>query len=373
MQLTDALKGLQPWFAWAPSWVFTLVLMALALVAALVAHAVAMRLLSRSVHGRHADFWRPLLMRSRPLARLALIIVALSAAVAAAPLTTGERGLAQHAFAIAFVVLIGWISLIAVDLGGTLFARRNRMDVEDNLLARKHLTQIRILQRAAAVMVVVLTIGLALMTIDQVRQWGVSLLAAGGAAGILVGLALQPLLSNLLAGIQIAATQPIRLEDQVKVEGEIGRIEEINATYVVMRLLDDRRLVLPLTQFLQKPFENWTRDTAAQTGAVVLYVAFATPIEPMRRKLSELLAASPLWDRRINKVQVSDAKETTMEIRCLMSAADPIRLAELRCQVREAMITFLRDEYPGALGGEGPKPGAPDAKPVPTFAQQASG
>jgi small-conductance mechanosensitive channel len=278
-----------------------------------------------------------------------MVIVALSVALAASPLTSRETAFAQHGFAIAFIVLLGWSALVAVDIGSALFIRRHRIDVADNLTARKHLTQIRILQRAVAVMVVLLTIGFALMTINQVRQWGVSLLAAGGAAGVLVGLALQPLLSNLIAGIQIATTQPIRLEDQVVVENEVGFIEEITATYVVVRLWDERRMVLPLTYFLTKPFQNWTRETAAQMGAVMLYVDYVTPVAPLRAKLMEMLKDTPLWDGRVAALQVTDAKVHGMEIRCLMSAGDAGKLFDLRCIVREAMIAYLRESYPTAL------------------------
>ncbi|CAN7353785.1 mechanosensitive ion channel [Phenylobacterium sp. LjRoot225] len=348
MTLITALKDLQPLFAWAPDWVFTLVLMALALVVALVAHAVLVRLVRRSLRGR-SDFWRPLLMRTRAPGRLAMVIVALSAALAASPLTKSETAFAQHAFAIAFIVLVGWSALVALDISAALFLRRNRVDVADNLLARKHLTQIRILQRAAGVLVVVVTAGFALMTISTVRQWGVSLLAAGGAAGVLVGLALQPLLSNLIAGIQIATTQPIRLEDQVVVENEVGFIEEITATFVIVRLWDERRMVLPLTYFLTKPFQNWTRETAAQMGAVMLYVDYITPVEPLRAKLMEVLKQAPLWDGRVAALQVTEAKERSMEIRCLMSAGDAGKLFDLRCIVRETMIAYLREAYPDAL------------------------
>lgn len=343
-----ALKDLQPWFAWAPPWVFTLVLMLLALAGALIAHAVLVRLVRRGL-GDGTQFWRPLLIRTQGPGRLALAVAFLSAALAASPLTRQQTAFAQHAFAIAFIVLVGWIALIAVDLAAALFLRRNQIDVDDNLLARKHVTQIRILQRAAGMLVILLTVGMALMTIEQVRQWGVSLLAAGGAAGIFVGLALQPLLSNLIAGIQIATTQPIRLEDQVMVEGEVGNVEEINATYVVVRLWDERRMVLPLTYFLQKPFQNWTRETAHLTGAVMLYVDYSTPAEPLRAKLAELLKASPLWDGRVAALQVTDARERSMEIRCLMSAANSGKLFDLRCAVREAMVAYLRESFPNAL------------------------
>lgn len=255
MHPIQALKDLQPWFAWAPPWVFTLVLMLLALAAALIAHTLLVQLVRRGLRNKDS-FWRPLLVRTRGASRLALLVIFLSAALAASPLTRRETAFAQHAFAIGFIVLVGWIAVIAVDVGAALFLRRYRTDVADNLLARKHATQIRILQRAASVLVVVLTIGMALMTISQVRQWGVSLLAAGGAAGVFVGLALQPLLSNLMAGIQIATTQPIRLEDQVIVEGEFGAVEEINATYVVVRLWDDGGWCCRLPTSCRSPFRT---------------------------------------------------------------------------------------------------------------------
>ena len=343
------MRELHPLFAWAPPWAFTLVLMALALAVALVCHALMVRLVSRGLRRRNTEFWRPLLVRSRSPSRLALVIVGLSAALAAAPLTGRAVTLVQHLLAIAFVVLVGWTALIAVEVAAALFLRRNRIDVADNLLARKQLTQVRILQRAASVLVVLLTVGFALMTIDQVRQWGVSLLAAGGAAGLLVGLSLQPLLSNLMAGIQIASTQPIRLDDQVVVENETGVVEEITATYVVVRLWDERRMVLPLTYFLQKPFQNWTRETAAQTGAVLLLVDYATPVDVLREKLSEILRASPSWDGRVDAVHVTDSKEIRMEVRLLMSASDPGALFELRCAVRERIVAFLREQHPYAL------------------------
>ncbi|CAN7273646.1 mechanosensitive ion channel family protein [Phenylobacterium sp. LjRoot219] len=343
MDLVSSLKRLQPYFAWAPPWVFTLVAMAIALLAALIIHFLIMRLVRRGIRGR-GEFWRPLIVRTRGPTRMAMAIVALSAALAASPLSGPQTAFVQHVFAIGFIIVLGWMAMIAVDVAAALFLRRTQVNVADNLLARKHLTQVRILQRAASVLVVILTAGLALMTINQVRQWGVSLLAAGGAAGIFVGLALQPLLSNLLAGIQIAATQPIRLDDQVVVENEVGNVEEITATYVVVKLWDERRMVLPLTYFLQKPFQNWTRDTAAQTGSVMLYVAYDTPIEPLRARLTEILSASPLWDRRVNALQVTEARETCVELRLLMSATSPGRLFDLRCIVREAMIRGLKDE-----------------------------
>lgn len=227
--------------------------------------------------------------------------------------------------------------------------RRYRVDVADNLVARKHLTQVRILRRALATFIIVVTVALALMTISGVRQWGVSLLAAGGAASILLGLALQPLLSNLFAGIQIAVTQPIRIDDAVIVEGEWGNVEEITATYVVVRVWDERRLVVPLTYFLQKPFQNWTRESASLLGTAMVYVDYATPVEPVRRRLEEIARGSPHWDGRVCVLQVTDLRERTMELRCLVSAANAGAAFDLRCEVREKLIGWLQAELPQAL------------------------
>jgi len=349
MNLETLVADLQQAFSWAPAWVFSLVLMTLAVVIALVAHSVLVRLVQRGLKRKEDAFWRPLLVRTRKPGRLAMIVVALGAAADLAPLTVRQTSFMQHVLLVAFIALVGWAMLTATEIAAALYLRRYRVDVEDNLLARKHLTQVRILQQAVRVLIIVLTTGLALMTIPQVRQWGVSLLAAGGAAGLIVGLALQPLLTNLIAGIQIAMTQPIRIDDAVIVENEWGRIEEINATYVVVKLWDERRMVLPLSYFLQNPFQNWTRNTAALTGAVMLYVDYTTPLEPMRARLKEIVEASPNWDRRTVVLQVTDAKEKTMELRILVSASDSGKLFDLRCEVREKLIAFLRDGFPGAL------------------------
>jgi small-conductance mechanosensitive channel len=162
-------------------------------------------------------------------------------------------------------------------------------------------------------------------------------------------LALQPFLTNLLAGIQIATTQPIRIDDAVIVEGEWGQIEEISSTYVVVKLWDWRRLVLPLTYFIQKPFQNWTRESASLIGTAMFYVDYSAPVEAMRKKLHEILEASKLWDRDVVALQVTDLTERTMQVRCLASARNAGMTFDLRCEVREKMIAFLKAEYPDAL------------------------
>jgi small-conductance mechanosensitive channel len=196
----------------------------------------------------------------------------------------------------------------------------------------------------------VLTVGFALMTFQSVRQYGVSLFASAGVAGLVVGLALRPLLSNLLAGVQLAITQPIRLEDAVVVENEWGWIEEITSTYVIIRIWDLRRLVVPLTYFIEKPFQNWTREGAAILGAVMLYLDYRAPIDAIRDEVKKICEASVNWNRKVLGVQVTDAnKEGTIEVRILVSANDGGKAFDLRCEVREKIVAFLQRHHDYAL------------------------
>jgi small-conductance mechanosensitive channel len=188
-----------------------------------------------------------------------------------------------------------------------------------------------------------------LMTFDQVRQYGISLFASAGAASLVVGLAARPLLTNLIAGVQIAITQPIRLEDAVIVEGEWGWIEEISSTYVVVRLWDWRRMILPISYFLEKPFQNWTRESGALIGSVYLYLDYSIPVQAVRDKLAEVAAESKLCDGKVVNLQVSDTREGVIELRCLVSARNAPACWDLRCEVREKLIAFIQAEYPHSL------------------------
>ena len=345
------MSQLQTWtaaFGWAPPWLVSTVLIAVAIIVALAVHAIVVRIVRHTI-SRHSAFWQPLIARTRRPTRIAFIVAVLGPAVSAAPLTAGQAASAKHGLLVLFILLLGWMAMTALDIGAALYLRGFKVDVEDNLLARKHVTQVRILRRAVAILVGLFTLALALMTIPGVRQWGVSLLAAGGAASLIVGLALQPLLTNLIAGIQIAVTQPIRIDDAVIVEKEWGNIEEINATYVVVRLWDWRRMVLPLSYFIQTPFQNWTRESAALIGTAMLYVDPAAPVDRLRAKLEEIAKASPLWDGKVVNLAVTDLTAEVMEVRCLVSARNAPRTFDLRCEVREKMMAFLRDELPEAF------------------------
>ena len=255
-----------------------------------------------------------------------------------------------HLLLVAAIVLVGWIAITASHIVAELYLLRFQLDVADNLLARKHVTQVRVLRRVVDTLLVIVTIAAALMTFEPVRQYGVSLFASAGVAGLVAGLAARPVLSNLIAGIQLAVTQPIRIEDAVVVENESGRVEEITSTYVVLRLWDMRRMIVPLTYFIEKPFQNWTRESSSLIGAVVLHVDYTTPVDRVRRKAEEITKASPLWDGNMVKLQVTDADaDETMQLRVLATARSPGDAFDLRCEIREKLIDFLQRELPDAL------------------------
>lgn len=250
---------------------------------------------------------------------------------------------------IAAIVAVGWTIAAVVALTADL--AKVRYGPPDGEAARRAAARIDILSRTAVTLVLIVTAALAAMTFPEIRTLGTTVLASAGVAGILVGLAARPLFENLIAGLQIALLEPIRVDDVVVVEGEQGRIEEIGATSVVVRLVDRRRMVLPLTHFLEKPFENWTCGGTAQSGSVDMWIDFATPLGALRTRLSEVLASTPLWDGGDAAVMVVDANESLMQVRCWISAGSASDLWNLRCLVREEMIAWLEAEHPEALRG----------------------
>jgi small-conductance mechanosensitive channel len=342
--LTQAESALQ----FAPDWAIAAVLIGLAVLVAVVAHGIADAILSRVLSG-HRPMLRRILDATRGPARLATVLFALGVTVPAAPLDVDVARVLSRLLFLGTIGLVGWIAISAIHVATDLYLMRFRVDVADNLLARKHVTQMRILRRAADTLVIVLTVGFALMAFESVRQYGVSLFASAGVAGLVIGLALRPLLSNLLAGVQLAMTQPIRIDDVVIVENEWGWIEEITSTYVVVRIWDLRRLIVPLTYFIEKPFQNWTREGSAILGAVILYLDYPAPIDAIREQVKTIVEASPHWDRNVVGVQVTDTKEFTIEVRILVSASTAGEAWDLRCEVREKIIAFLQREHPDAL------------------------
>lgn len=255
----------------------------------------------------------------------------------------------QHALLLLTIFASAWLAIGAIGAVTTFVSAQYRVDVSDNLRARAIHTRLDVLRRSLVVVIFVVATAMALMTFSSVRQVGATLLASAGIAGLAIGLAARPVLENLIAGIQLALTQPIRVDDVVIVEGEWGRIEEITTTYVVVRIWDERRLIVPITYFIQQPFQNWTRETADITGSVFLHADYRLPIERVRETLREIVEEEPLWDGRVCVLQVTDANERTIELRALVSAADAGRAWDLRVSVREKLIAFLQRELPDCL------------------------
>ncbi|GAB2495343.1 mechanosensitive ion channel family protein [Algoriphagus taiwanensis] len=249
------------------------------------------------------------------------------------------------------LIIIGvvWTLLVGTGIAKREFLKNYAINQEDNLKARKVYTQLNILQKVANFIILLFGIGLILISFESIRQIGVGLFASAGVAGIIIGFSAQKAIGTLIAGIQIAFAQPFRLDDAVVVEGEWGWIEEINLTYVVVRLWDQRRLVLPTTYFLEKPFQNWTRTSADIIGSVFIYTDYTVSFDEMRKELDRILETTPLWDKKVKVLQVTEAKERTVESRILVSAKNSPTAWDLRVYVREKMIEFLQRNYPESL------------------------
>jgi len=247
------------------------------------------------------------------------------------------------------VIGITWTVIIALRSGKRRYLLNYDLESDDNLKARKLYTQFNVLERITVFIIILVAIGVTLMLFDNVRKFGISLFASAGIAGIIVGLAAQKALGTILAGLQIAIAQPIRLDDVLVVEGEWGWVEEITLTFVVLRIWDKRRLVLPTTYFIEKPFQNWTRTTSEILGTVFIYTDYNIPFDALRTELTKLLENNELWDRKVNVLQVTDSKEHSVEIRALMSARNSPEAWDLRVYVREHLIKFIQKNYPDSF------------------------
>lgn len=315
-----------------------------ALLAALAATWLALRLLRRAGPTGEAVARRA----GRPLAALC-VLLALVALRQSAPLSAMAAGLVNHLAALALIVVLTWAVLGAVGVVEERMVRRYDMAAADNLLARKAQTRLAVMRRLVAALILVVAAAAMLMTFPSVRLVGGGLLASAGLVGLIAGLAAQPVIANLLAGMQIALTQPIRIDDVVVVAGYWGRIEEIDPTYVVLRVWDLRRLVLPLTYFLEQPFENWTYRGADLLGYVHVYADYGVDVGRIRDALSRILQASPAWDGKVWNLQMTGADASTVQLRALFSARDSDGRWTLMVTVREGLVDHLRREQPSSL------------------------
>ena len=314
---------------------------------ALVVHEVAVALLRNLLD--ETGIGRAVLDRGCRVTRLAIVLLGVALALPSAQADPAVYETVRRLLRISIAALLGWAAVSMINTSANLILSRHPLDHADNLTARRLHTQIQVLRRLALVIVILVTAGVILMSFPVVQAVGYSLFASAGVAGIVLGFAARPVLANLIAGIQLALTQPIRIDDVVIVEGEWGRIEEIATTYVVVRVWDLRRLIVPLSHFIEKPFENWTRESAALIGSVTWHVDYRAPLDAMRAHLNSLVEEHGLWDGQVAKLQVVDAEKTTMKVRALVSARNSSDAWDLRCDIREKMIVWLQVQHPVAL------------------------
>jgi small-conductance mechanosensitive channel len=255
-----------------------------------------------------------------------------------------EKGLG-----IFLIVALSFMVVRGINAVQAALLSRHRIDVPDNASARRIHTQVSVIRKVIVTAVVVIATGSILMLFDPVRQFGTSILASAGIAGVVIGFAAQKTLGNLLAGIQIVLTQPLLIDDIVVVEGEFGQIEEITLTYVTVRTWDLRRMILPITYFVEKPFQDWSRVSTEVLGTVILYLDYQVPLGELRKELKRLVENNAKWDRKVCGLQVTDTKQTAVEVRALVSSTDPGKAFDLRCEVREGLIQFLQRHHPESL------------------------
>jgi small-conductance mechanosensitive channel len=330
-------------------WLWSAGIVLAAVLAGLGVRRILFAALSRIARRTASKMDNSFVLHARKPAGLLLVLLAVFLAIPLAPFPGEAKGPIQHGIGLLFIAAMAWLVIALIDVVDDLIARRYDITAADNLAARQVRTKTEMLRRIVVLVVGTIAAGLMLMTFPSIRKFGTSLLASAGVAGLIIGFAAKETLSNLLAGIQVALTEPIRLDDVVIVEGEWGRIEEIRMTFVVVRIWDDRRLIVPLSYFIEKPFQNWTRRTSNLLGTVFLYVDYTVAVEEIRKELDRILRSSDLWDRRVSNVQVTDATDRTMQLRVLVSAADASTAWDLRCLVRERLITFLQKNHPESL------------------------
>jgi len=286
---------------------------------------------------------------ARRPARLLFVLLAIFSVLPMVDLPDGALDTIKQVLTLGLTATVGWLAVAFTGVIQDVVAAKHDITQADNLAARQIHTRVRVLRRLLVAAIITVTACLILMSIPSIRQIGITLFASAGIGGLVAGMAARPALSNLIAGVQLALTEPIRLDDVVIVEGEWGWIEEIRPTYVVVRIWDLRRLVVPLSYFIEHPFQNWTRKTADILGTVFVYVDYTVPVDEVRKQLLRILEASDLWDKKAWGLQVTKSAEQTLELRALMSAPDSGKAWDLRCHVREELVKYLQREYPHAL------------------------
>jgi small-conductance mechanosensitive channel len=338
----------QLWHNWQ-AWLWPAIILLGSVVFAFIIHSVVFALAKRLAKKTSGPIVNSLLRHAEGPTRWIFPLLAIMLALPALPVRDELVRILRHVVGLGVIASIAWVIILLAEVFGDASYAKYRTDIADNLTARRVRTQISVLRRIFTTLVVVITAGIMLMTFPEIRQLGTSLLASAGIAGLVVGMAMKSTFSSLIAGLQIALTQPIRIDDVVIIDGEYGWIEEILTTYVVVRTWDLRRLVVPLNYFIENVFQNWTRNTADLLAYVYIYVDYTVPVEELRQEFRRILESTPLWDGKVCVLQVSDASEHSMQIRALTSASDSSKAWDLRCLVREKLIKFQQEKYPNSL------------------------
>lgn len=361
-------------------WAVSAGILAGSILVALVVRWILIAVLSTLARRNPTLLKDSIIRHSKRMTRWIFPLLAVVIAAPTLPVPSIAKNAIQHAVGVALIGVMGWLAVLFTDVIIDVFETRYRLDAADNLIARKVQTQLNVLRRIIGVLIIFITVGIALMTFPAIHQIGTSVLASAGVAGIVVGLAMKPTLSSLVAGIQIALTQPIRIDDVVVVNGEWGRIEEIHTFFVVVRIWDLRRLVLPLSYFIEQPFENWTRVSADLLRYVYLWVDYSVPVDELRNELTRILKSTPKWKGQVNVLQVTDANDHAIQIRALMDARDSGQGWDLQCYVLEQLVKFMQQNHPNSLpryrgemvGGlpDGVPPNGPSAGPPAAPQQQ---
>lgn len=319
----------------------------IAIVIALIVHKLLIVTLRKLARGR--PFTTNLTAFTFSASRVCVMLFALRLVLAGAPDNTAFISQISYLSTVLLIIALTWFAMSCIESVANTMIQLNPSNVQDNLKARRVLTQTRVLTRSAHFIVGFIGLAFVLLTLPGARQFGASLLASAGVAGLVAGIAARPVLGNFIAGLQIAFSQPIRIDDVLIVEGEWGRVEEITGTFVVVKIWDERRLIVPLQWFVENPFQNWTHSSSTIFGTVFLSLDFSVPIAPLRQEFERLTHASELWDKRVCVLQVTDATERTVQLRFLVSTQDSGRAFDLRCLIREGMINFITQNYPHAL------------------------
>lgn len=319
----------------------------IAIVIALIVHYVLIMTVRKLVRGH--PFTTNLITFTFNASRVCMLLFALRLVLAGAPDNTVFINQISYLSTVLLIIALTWFAMSCIESVASTVIQLNPSNVQDNLKARRVLTQTRVLTRSAHFIVGFIGLAFVLLTLPGARQFGASLLASAGVAGLVAGIAARPVLGNFIAGLQIAFSQPIRIDDVLIVEGEWGRVEEITGTFVVVKIWDERRMIVPLQWFVENPFQNWTHSSSTILGTVFLSLDFSVPIAPLRQEFERLTHTSELWDKRVCVLQVTDATERTVQLRFLVSAQDSGRAFDLRCLIREGMIDFITQNYPHAL------------------------